>query len=111
MHGLSCFLILFSNDSTDLTTEENNFLVVYYVLAKIVYPVIKNEFNIKCTDWKFEETACESCQTHVWKDNHGINMQYMNPTKENHQQYSGKSRFINTCFRLSIFCMFIFQTT
>lgn len=93
-------------DSTNLTTEENNFLIVFYVLAKIVYPVIKNEFNIKCTDWKFKETAGESCQTQVWKDNHSIKMQYINPTKENQQQYSGKKEELrNLDLRWMIFIL------
>ncbi|XP_052084059.1 uncharacterized protein LOC127721351 [Mytilus californianus] len=33
---------------TDITSEENNFLVVVYGLTKIVYPVIRKHFNTEC---------------------------------------------------------------
>lgn len=36
----------------DLTPEENNFLVVFYTLKKIVHPVIKNQLHNKCSDGK-----------------------------------------------------------
>ncbi|VDH93034.1 Hypothetical predicted protein, partial [Mytilus galloprovincialis] len=35
---------------TDLTVEENNFLVVFHGLAKIVHPILKNEFNTQCPE-------------------------------------------------------------
>ncbi|CAC5417515.1 unnamed protein product [Mytilus coruscus] len=34
----------------DLTPEENNFLLVFYGLTNIVYPVIKKVFDTKCPD-------------------------------------------------------------
>ncbi|CAC5410004.1 unnamed protein product [Mytilus coruscus] len=40
---------------TDLTTEENNFLVVVYGLIKIIYPLIKTEFETQCPDYVFDE--------------------------------------------------------
>ncbi|CAC5389977.1 unnamed protein product [Mytilus coruscus] len=33
---------------TDITSEENNFLVVVHGLSKIVYPIVINEFNTHC---------------------------------------------------------------
>lgn len=36
----------------DLTPEENNFLVVFYTLKKIVHPVITNQLNNKCSGGK-----------------------------------------------------------
>ncbi|CAC5385482.1 unnamed protein product [Mytilus coruscus] len=39
----------------DLTTEENNYLVVVYGLTKIVYPVIRNEFKSQCPSHVLEE--------------------------------------------------------
>lgn len=42
--------IFCSKNFADFTTEENNFVLVFYGLTKIVYPVIQNEFNTKCPD-------------------------------------------------------------
>ncbi|CAC5408760.1 unnamed protein product [Mytilus coruscus] len=39
----------------DLTTEENNYLVVVHGLTQIVYPIIKNEFNTQCPDHVLDE--------------------------------------------------------
>ncbi|CAC5416345.1 unnamed protein product [Mytilus coruscus] len=38
-----------------LTSEENNYLVVVHGLTKIVYPIIKNEFNTQCPDHVLDE--------------------------------------------------------
>lgn len=77
------FLIFCSHTFTDLTSEENNFLLVYYVIAKIVYPVIKDEF-----DKKYTEIGMESCET----------------------QYSPTSEFINTCIYI-VHCFYIYIFT
>lgn len=44
------FTIFYSKKITDLSSEENNFLAVVHGLVKIVYPVIKKEFNSQCPD-------------------------------------------------------------
>lgn len=38
-----------------LTAEENNYLVVVHGLTKIVFPIIKNEFNTQCPDHVLDE--------------------------------------------------------
>ncbi|CAC5365748.1 unnamed protein product [Mytilus coruscus] len=38
---------------TDITSEENNFLVVVHGLSKIVYPIVINEFNTHCRHHMF----------------------------------------------------------
>ncbi|XP_071139634.1 uncharacterized protein [Mytilus edulis] len=44
-----------TNYMTDLTTDENNFLVVVYVLKQILCPVIKNEFTTQCPKHVLDE--------------------------------------------------------
>lgn len=44
------FVLSFSRYFEDYTAEENNFLKIFHILTKIVYSVIKNEFNTLCTN-------------------------------------------------------------
>ncbi|CAC5359909.1 unnamed protein product [Mytilus coruscus] len=57
----------------DHTEEETNFLVIIHALTKIVYPVIKDEFNTHCPDNELEKIRMdiyEQQQTHSTKDLH-----------------------------------------
>lgn len=45
---------------TCFTTEENNFLVVFYILAQIVYPLIKNEYYTKFPEWRINEISMDA---------------------------------------------------
>lgn len=44
LFGICC-----SRKFTDITSNENNFLLVVYGITTIVYSVIKNEFRTKCS--------------------------------------------------------------
>lgn len=44
-NNIQIVVIFCSQRFTDITTEENNFLVVIIGLTKIVYPVVKTYFN------------------------------------------------------------------
>lgn len=48
-------LYYFRRKFGDLTTEENNYLVVVHGLTNIVYPIIQNEFNTQCPDHVLDE--------------------------------------------------------
>ncbi|CAC5424764.1 unnamed protein product [Mytilus coruscus] len=43
----------------DLTDEEKKFLAIVHALNTIVYPVIKDEFNIQCPDNELEKIRTE----------------------------------------------------
>lgn len=47
----------------DLSPEENNFLLVFYGLKNMVYPVIKEAFNTKCPDPVLHEICMEIYRT------------------------------------------------
>lgn len=50
------FLFKFcSRQFTDITNEENNFLVVVHGLSTIVYPVIKNQLDKHCPEEVFKK--------------------------------------------------------
>lgn len=44
------FFIFCRKKITDVTDEENNFLMVFSGFKKVVYPVIKREYITKCND-------------------------------------------------------------
>ncbi|XP_052063863.1 uncharacterized protein LOC127703828 isoform X4 [Mytilus californianus] len=74
---------------TDLTREENNFLVVVYGLTKIVYPVIKDHFDRQCPHLVLNELRLESNeqqQTQHCRDENESRKSRIHSTKNQQQQ-------------------------
>ncbi|XP_063436691.1 uncharacterized protein LOC134718129 [Mytilus trossulus] len=56
---------------TDITSEENNFLVVVHGLSKIVYPIVINEFNTHCRNHMLDTIRRDIFEQHCKTPIHG----------------------------------------
>lgn len=98
---MNFFVFFFRRRFNDLTEEETNFLVIVHALTKIVYPVIKDEFNSHCPDNELEKIRMdiyEQQQTHSRKDlrnreNKGKRKNMYFTKKQQEQLFSPRSEF------------------
>lgn len=96
------YVICCSRKLTNISSEENNFLVVVLGFKKIIYPVIKNHFNAQCSDdvlnqmhmHIYEEETAQHCDS-LPKDEIGSRKNRLFLTEiEKRQLFSPNSEFV-----------------